>query len=150
MSLQDATFYAEAAGLRGESAAQFVRTRMVESPVLSLAVQRKLFEDITAVETVADVRRILLNESVQARYGAVAWEDLSGYAQEIVFDLRYRGDYTSTTRALLQPLLVARDDEGLRAAMRDTAYWSQHGVPLDRIRQRGNLEPYGMVAREAS
>lgn len=136
MSSDEASFFGEAAGLRGESAARFVRTQMIESPVLSLPAQRKLFEDITTPETLADIRRILAKPDVAATYGSVSWNDLSPYAQEILFDLRYRGDYTPTTRQAVQPLLVARDDDGLRALMNDIPYWTALKVPIERARER--------------
>jgi hypothetical protein len=149
MSVEDATFFGQAAGLRGEAAARFTRARMVESPILSLPAQRTLFEEITFTETIADIQRIFTKPDVQARYGSVSWEDLSEYAQGVVFDLRYRGDYTPTTRARIQPLLVAKDDEGLRAALGDTAYWSRLNVPLERIRLRAAMSPGEDRMREA-
>jgi hypothetical protein len=144
MSADDATFFGDAAGLRGEAASQFVRTRMVESPVLSIPTQRTLFEDITARETVADIQRILAKPDVRAKYGAVSWDQLSDYARETLFDLRYRGDYTPTTREVLQPLLVAGDDEGLKDLMNDTPYWTRCKVPAERIRVRAQI-PIGEV-----
>jgi hypothetical protein len=139
MSLKDATFFGDAAGLRGDRAARFVKSRMVESPVLSISEQRKLFEGVTTPETIADIRRILSKPDVQATYGSVSWENLTPYAQEVLFDLRYRGDYTPTTRRVLQPLVVSGNDEGLRAVMSDTGYWAKLGVPADRVRARANI-----------
>jgi len=139
MSADDATFFGDAAGLRGEAAAQFVRMRMVESPVLTIPTQRTLFEEITSRETVADIQRIMTKPDVVAKYGSVAWEELSDYAREVVFDLRYRGDYTPTTREALQPLLVSGDDEGLKDLMNDTAYWTRCKVPAQRIRDRSQI-----------
>jgi len=139
MSTDDATFFGDAAGLRGEAAARFVQGRMGESPALSLTTQRILFEEITSRETIADIRRILNKPDVVAKYGAVAWDELSDYAREVVFDLRYRGDYTPATREALQPLLVAGDDEGLKALMNDAAYWTRCKVPAERIRERAQI-----------
>jgi hypothetical protein len=112
---------------------------MVESPVLSVQAQRALFEKITTPETIADIKRIFSKPDVQATYGSARWEDLSEYAKEVVFDLRYRGDYTPTTRKEIQPLLVRGDDEGLRALIGDTAYWSKRNVPAERVRARMNI-----------
>ena len=139
MTLQEATFFGDAAGLRGTRAATFVKTRMVESPVLSVPAQRALFEKITTPETIADIKRIFSKPDVQATHGSARWEDLSEYAKEVVFDLRYRGDYTPTTRKAIQPLLARGDDEGLRALMRDTAYWAKLQVPAERARARANI-----------
>ena len=149
MSPNDAFFYGDAAGLRGESAARFVRSHVGASPVLSLPAQRRLFEEVTATETIADIRRILAKPDLQSKYGIVAWEDLSSYAQEILFDLRYRGDYTPETRARIQPLLVSGNDPALRAAMTDVQYWSRLGVPTERIRERAAIPHGEEMARRA-
>jgi hypothetical protein len=150
MSVEEATFFGDAAGLRGPSAARFVQMKMVESPVLSIQAQRRLFEDITTPETIADIRRILEKPDVASTYGYISWSDLSGYAREVLFDLRYRGDYTPHTRERIQPLVVARDDEGLRSLMSDTTYWTPFKVPPDRIRARANIRLNENVMRKAS
>lgn len=149
MSPDDAAFYGDAAGLRGGNAARFVRSNLGASPILSLPAQRKLFEEVTATETLGDLRRILSKPDLQLKYGAVTWEGLSSYAQEVLFDLRYRGDYTPETRARLQPLLVSGNDAALRAAMNDVPYWSRLGVPPERIRERAALPLRDEMARRA-
>lgn len=149
MSPNDAAFYGDAAGLRGESAARFVRSHVGGSPILSLPTQRKLFEEVTATETLADVRRILAKPDLQSKYGIVTWEGLSSYAQEILFDLRYRGDYTPETRTRIQPLLVSGNDAALQAVMNDVPYWSRLGVPAERIRERAALPHREEMARQA-
>jgi hypothetical protein len=149
MSPDDAAFYGEAAGLRGESAARFVQAHVGESPVLSLPAQRRLFEEITATETIADIKRILAKPDLHSRYGIVTWEGLSSYAQELLFDLRYRGDYTPQTRSRIQPLLVSGNDAALQAAMNDVPYWSRLGVPAERIRERAAIPHSEEMARRA-
>jgi len=140
MSAEEATFFGDAAGLRGERAAKFVKAKTIESPILSISAQRKLFEKITTPETIADIRRILAKPDVRSTYGNVTWETLSSYAQEVLFDLRFRGDYTPETRKVIQPLIVSGDDEGLRAAINDTAYWAARKVPAERVRARANIQ----------
>ncbi|MEN9847162.1 MAG: hypothetical protein RIS36_2309 [Pseudomonadota bacterium] len=139
LTLEDATFFGDAAGLRGTRAENFVKKRMIESPVISITAQRALFEKITTPEIIADVKRIFSRHDVGATYGSARWETLSDYAKEIVFDLRYRGDYTPTTRKVIQPLLVRGDDDGLRAVMRDSGYWANLNVPAERVRARANV-----------
>lgn len=140
MSADEAAFFGDAAGLRGERAATFVRSKTIESPILSISAQRKLFEKITTPETIADIRRLLAKADVVATYGSVTWENLSPYAQEVLFDLRFRGDYTPETRKVIQPLLAQGDDEGLRRVMTDTAYWAARKVPAERVRLRANIQ----------
>jgi len=136
MSAVHADFLSSAAGLRGESARRFVSERSVEAPIISVSAQRALFERITTPEVVADVKRILARPDVQANYGAVVWENLPSTAQEIVFDLRYRGDYTPETRIRVQPPLVSGDLEHLAEVMNDRDYWLSRGVPDQRIKER--------------
>ena len=57
-------------------------------------MQKALFEGVTTAETVADIQRIFSKPDVVQMYGAASWDSLPRAAQEIVFDLRYRGDYT--------------------------------------------------------
>ncbi len=139
MNTEDASFFGAAAGLRGEAAARFVHQRMIGAPIISLPAQRRLFEEITTAETIADIRRIMAKPDVQAKYGVVSWDVLSDYARNVVFDLRYRGDYTPLAREVIQPLLVARDDAGLATVMSDATYWAQLNVPASRIQKRANM-----------
>jgi hypothetical protein len=136
MSESDATFFGGAAGLRGESARRFVATKSIEAPILSLPSQRALFETITTPEIIADIKRIFAKPDLHATYGVVTWEQLHPNAQELVFDLRYRGDYTPETRKRIQPALVAGDMNLLAAVMLDRDYWASRGVPAQRIEER--------------
>ena len=132
----DARWFSQAALLRGESARRFVERERGGAPELSLAAQKRLFEVVTTNETIADIKRIMGKPDVVARYGAKTWDELSQPVQEILFDLRYRGDYTPTTRQVIQPLVTANDLDGLRRAMYNTDYWAALGVPRDRIERR--------------
>ena len=133
---EDALFLAGAAGLRGERARNFVGGALSSSPVLSLRAQRRLFETITTPEVISDIQRILAKPDLRAKYGPISWDALSPMAREVVFDLRYRGDYTPETRTRVQPLLVAQDDAGLLALLEDRAYWLALKVPITRIDAR--------------
>lgn len=134
-----AEWFRQAAGLRGEAARRFVESETGRAPVLSIEAQKKLFEVVTTTETIADIRRIMNKPDVVQKYGRASWDDLSTPVQELVFDLRYRGDYTPTTRERLQPLINANDLVGLQEVMNDTCYWRAIGVPRDRIERRQEL-----------
>lgn len=57
--------------------------------------------------------------------------------QEMIVDLKYRGDYTPETRKLVQPLIVANDLEGFAKAIANEKYWVDgKNVPLDRFKRR--------------
>lgn len=135
----DAIKLSRAAGLRGRVADTYVRTNSSFSPVLSLEAQHRLFEDVTVPETIRDIKRIFTKPDTVATYGAIDWDSLPLVAQELVFDLRYRGDYTPTTRQRLQPILANQEWRKLPELMNDTAYWSRLGVPPARIQERAAL-----------
>jgi hypothetical protein len=139
MLRQDAEYLSQGAGLRGNAAAQFIRKNINSAPILTLEAQRRLFEEITTPETINDIKRIFAKSDTVAAYGTVDWESLPRSAQEVVFDLRYRGDYTPTTRRRLQPILANQEWHKLPELMNDTAYWSGIGVPRERIAARARM-----------
>lgn len=139
MQLEDAQWLANAAGLRGTAARTFFERERASSPLLPLQVQQSLFVGVTTPETIADIERIFAKEDTVARYGAVSWDALPKPVQEIVFDLRYRGDYTPRTREFIQPLLVSHDWEGLYGVMTDTDRWRDLNVPQGRIDARAEM-----------
>jgi hypothetical protein len=139
MSDDDARYLSQGALKRGEAAGKFVNIHRDAAPVMSLEVQKSLFENVTTPEMVNDIKRIFNKPDAVKAYGRASWDDLSPAAQELVFDLRYRGDYTPTTRRTIQTMLVNKDYEGLRAVMNDTAYWKALNVPEGRIKERQEL-----------
>jgi hypothetical protein len=139
MTESDASIFSRGAGIRGASAKIFVDRNVDFTPEMSLEVQKSLFEDVTTPEIVNDIKRIFDKPDTVKAYGRPAWDSLSTTAQELVFDLRYRGDYTPTTRKRIQTLLVNQDYEGLRNVMNDTGYWKALGVPVGRIAERQKL-----------
>ncbi len=142
----DATVLSKAAGLRGRDAEAFARIHKPFSPIISLQAQQRLFEQIATPEILADLKRISSKPETVAAYGAVQWDALPTDVQEVVFDLRYRGDYTALTRQRLQPILVKQDWRALTELMNDSLYWKSLNVPLERIDLRARLSsqiPYG-------
>jgi|694.fasta_scaffold04850_2 hypothetical protein len=134
-----AELLSRAAGLRGAAAKEFFERERCSAPVLTLQEQNRLYEQVTMPETVRDVQRILSKPDVVATYGSVSWAELPLPAQEILFDLRYRGDYTAGTREFLQPLLVAKDWKGVADLMQDHSRWISRGVPAGRALARAKM-----------
>jgi hypothetical protein len=134
-----AEFLSKAAGLRREKARDFVSSNVEHAPVMSLEVQKKLFEDIVTPEIIRDIKRIFSKPDAVERYGEPKWESLSHAVQELVFDLRYRGDYTPRTRQRVQQPLAHGDFAELQRVINDTAYWLSLGVPRERIRERQRM-----------
>jgi hypothetical protein len=139
MSQGDAEIFSKGAGLRGDKARVFVNQNSDFTPEMSLEVQKSLFENVTTPEMVNDIKRIFDKPDTVKAYGRPSWDSLTTAAQELVFDLRYRGDYTPTTRQRIQKLLVTQDYEGLRNVMNDTAYWRALKVPEGRIAERQKM-----------
>lgn len=136
MNAASAEALSMAAGYRGAAAERFVSEYRGYLPGISLDVQQALFEEITTPEIIADVKRILSKVDVVNEYGRANWDDLSAPVQELLFDLRYRGDYRADTRKDLQPLIVAQDYRGLITLVSDIAYWKGNGVPEHRAKAR--------------
>jgi hypothetical protein len=146
LGADDALWLSQAAGLRGVKAENFTKQHLDTAPVLLLEVQQRLFERVTTPEMITDIRRILTKPDVAAMYGAIDWGSLKPPIQELVFDLRYRGDYTPQTRTLLQPYIVANDLAGLRRAMSDQPYWASRGVSKERFQARLSILAAGEQA----
>jgi hypothetical protein len=136
MSQDDAVELSRGAGLIGARAKTFVEANRPFAPEMSLEVQKSLFQDVVAPTMVEDIIRIFNKPDTVRAYGRPSWEALSPAAQELVFDLRYRGDYKPETRKRIQKLLVDQDYEGLRNVMNDVSYWRSLRVPDERIKER--------------
>ena len=132
----DAAWLAQAAGKHGQAARAFTELYRHAAPVLTLEQQHTLFETVTVPETIADIKRIFAKPDLVRQYGSTSWEQLPPKIQELVFDLRYRGDYTPSVRKRLQPLLVSGDYEGVRTLVQDRGFWQSHNVPRERIKAR--------------
>lgn len=132
----EASLLSTAAGLRGANAERFVREHRNSLPAITALAQRRLFEAITTVEVISDIRRIFAKPDVVSRYGAVAWSELPESLRALVFDLRYRGDYTPALREQIQRSIVEHDLPRLLSVLQDREYWRSLGVPADRIERR--------------
>jgi len=120
-----------ASTLRGESARKFIKDNQVESFEISEQTQKKLFETNYAAEE-RSARGVC--ERASAKYGKCDWDNLHPAIQELIVDLKYRGDYTPRSRDIIQELIVANDLEGLAKAMADENNWK--GVPAARFARR--------------
>jgi hypothetical protein len=139
VSPENAQWMAQAAGMSGKDARAFVTRYRSIAPLLTLKQQKQLFEEITTPEMIADIRRISAKPDTVKLHGRVSWDTLPKKMQELVFDLRYRGDYSPAVRKTLQPLLVAADYDGVKKLVENRAFWRQHNVPAGRIEARITL-----------
>ena len=123
-------------GRKGAQARKYLEDNDLKDLTINAAQQWHLF-NATYAELEGDVIRISSKADVVAKYGATDWSNLDPLIRDIAVDLRYRGDYTGTTRERVQPVLVDNDLAALTALMADRDYWvSSRGVPNDRFKRR--------------
>ncbi len=139
VSREDAVLLSLGAGLRGSKANVFISTYCDSLPILSLQEQKNLFEKITYPYYEKDTIRLATKPDVVNIYGKTNWESLNQIIKDILIDLRYRGDYTPTTRQLIQTHVVNNDLLGFYKALSDQSFWkpgTAGHVPLHRFNQR--------------
>lgn len=136
LSTAAAAQFAKSAGLSGAAGKAFIVQNNLSTFEISPGQQKLLFA-LTYQQMVSDVLRICQKPDLVKRYGVTDWAALPAKVRDLVVDLRYRGDYTPSSRERLQPLLVANNSGGIRQLMADEAYWcGPEKVPQDRFRRR--------------
>ena len=131
-----ASQFAKAAGLSGAAGKSFIVQNNLSNFEITPGQQKLLFA-LTYQQMVGDVLRICQKPDLVARYGATDWAALPAKVRDLVVDLRYRGDYTPSSRERMQPLLVANNSAAIAQLMADEAYWcGPEKVPQDRFRRR--------------
>ncbi|PCJ14926.1 MAG: hypothetical protein COB04_14130 [Gammaproteobacteria bacterium] len=124
-----------AAGLSGASAKAFIKDNDLASCEISVDSQEQLFCK-TYDEIESDVRRICDKADCVKIYGAVDWDALNPKIKDVLVDLRYRGDYTPTSRKRIQELVAENDLAGFTADLVARDNWSS--VPKGRFNQRAD------------
>jgi hypothetical protein len=132
----DAQKISAAAGLSGQAARNFVAANGLSNFSISQEAQVKLFE-ISYREEEAEVKRISAKPDCVAAYGKVDWDKTHPAIRDIAVDLKFRGDYTSETRKLVQKLLATNDLANLKRVMAAKSSWS--AVPDDRFKRRNDF-----------
>lgn len=131
-----ASQFAKAAGLSGAAGKSFIVQNNLSNFEITPGQQKLLFA-LTYQQMVGDVLRICQKPDLVARYGATDWAALPAKVRDLVVDLRYRGDYTPSSRERIQPLLVANNSAAIAQLMAEEAYWcGPEKVPQDRFRRR--------------
>jgi len=118
----NATKLSTAAGKSGKDADDFIKDN--KDLVLTAEQQLHLF-DIEYARLKKDVGRILTKKEVNI-------DTLDTHVQQLLVDLRYRGDFTEATRKKLLPALS--DSCKLKEVMEDKELWKN--VPTDRFNRR--------------
>ncbi|MDP2315602.1 MAG: hypothetical protein Q8P41_22070 [Pseudomonadota bacterium] len=138
--------YAQAAGKKGESAATWLAANKDALAEVSPEQQKKLFET-TYGEMSADVQRISDKPDTQAAYGDVDLKKADPTVRDTLVDLRYRGDYTTSSRKRVQELSADNDVAGLATVMNDRDQWAN--VPPDRFARRAAYATQGAEELQA-
>lgn len=133
VSKSDAEIISKAAGLKGKAAKNFITKHHLENFEISQATQTKLFK-VSYDHEEHEVKRISSKVDVVHKYGGVKWDSLDQSIKEIIIDLKFRGDYTGTSREKIQKYIVANDLRGFAKQICDRDNWKN--VPNDRFRRR--------------
>ncbi|MEX2453098.1 MAG: hypothetical protein WD470_00250 [Rhodospirillaceae bacterium] len=128
-----AALISQAAGRCGPEAEEFIEENGLEDFEITVEQQLRLFE-IEYARQEADTRRLATKEDVCRAYGTTDWDALDPLIRELLVDLRFRGDYTPTTRRFLQVHVANNDRAAFARAMCERERWQ--GVPADRFGRR--------------
>lgn len=124
---------AKAAGLSGQVAEQFI----IDCDLLDFQVsplQQKALFEITYKSEAEEVKRICEKADVVKLYGRTNWPALHAAIKDITIDLKFRGDYTGTSRKLIQKSISNNDLEEFRKQLKQQSNWRD--VPADRFSRR--------------
>lgn len=129
----NATLLSGAAHLSGSAAKQFILDNGLSDFEITMQAQEALFNEIYA-ELEKDVIRICNKDDCVEIYGAVDWLGLHPEIRDTVVDLRFRGDYHSKSRKIIQKLIAQNDLAAFTEKMVDRGNWAS--VPEDRFNRR--------------
>ena len=141
----DATKISKAAGLSGAAAKKFITDQQLGSFEISKPAQVALF--MTTYNALkADVARICAKPDVVATFGACDLAKTDPAIVDILVDLRFRGDYTGSSRGLVQKAAAQNDLAGFAAALQKAANWTN--VPKDRFNRRSAFMTSALAAKK--
>ena len=141
----DATKISKAAGLSGAAAKKFITDQQLGSFEISKPAQVALF--MTTYNALkADVARICAKPDVVATFGACDMAKTDPAIVDILVDLRFRGDYTGSSRGLVQKAAAQNDLAGFAAALQKAANWTN--VPKDRFNRRSAFMASALAAKK--
>ena len=145
--LPDARVLSRASGLSGAAARRFITDNNLANFEITQAAQLLLF-DISYQAEAAEARRLATKQDVVALYGATNWDGLHPAIQEMLVDLKFRGDYDGSARRIIQPSVVRNDLETFVTLMSNRENW--RNVPAARFNARvAFLEAALQAHREA-
>lgn len=123
----------KAAGLSGPAAEWFI----IENDLLDFQItpeQQKALFKTSYNEESSQVKRICEKSDTKELYGSTNWENLNSAIKDIAIDLKFRGDYTSTSRKIIQKSIAENNLSEFKKALKKKTNWGN--VPKDRFDRR--------------
>jgi len=125
-----------AAGKSGGIAEIYIKDKGLDKLEITNEQQKKLFS-ISYGEIKKDVQRLCNKADVVEAYGSSIDIEKIHYAiREITVDLRFRGDYTGSSRKFLQKHIINNDLKEFKNEICNIEKWKS--VPTDRFNRRCN------------
>lgn len=125
----------EAKGLRGLATSEFL-AKAPSTPKKTRITRKQQYELFLNVymEMKREVVRISNKDVVEYLYGVLDWDSVHVRIQDVLIDLKFRGDYDGDVRRFLQKPFVLNDYETIRSLMVDRKRWPT--VATDRFQRR--------------
>lgn len=121
------------AGLKGKRAEQFIIDNDLLDYQITHAMQHALFK-ISYLNEENEVKRISNKPQNIRQYGKVDWKKLNQHIKDIAVDLKFRGDYTSQSRKIIQSAIAKNDILSFKKIIQNKSHWKN--VPQDRFQRR--------------
>lgn len=128
-------FFSKAALKKGSDAKAAIKDNKLSDIVITRLQQRDLFL-ISYAEIEIDVKRICNKAEVVEKYGNTDWDKLDSKIKDTLIDLRFRGDYTGTSRTYIQKHVADNNLTEFKKVICNRGIWSV--VPEDRFNRRCN------------
>lgn len=135
LSAKQAELLSNASGLSGQSAKNFIEKNSLGDFEITQQSQLKLF-NISYAEEESEAKRLCSKPDVVEKYGKCDWSSLNPAIKEILVDLKFRGDYTGSTRKIIQKHVSNNDINGLLSVLSERKNWLNPLVPQDRFQRR--------------
>jgi len=123
----------KAVSLFGTTAKQFIIDNDLLDFEISPEVQKKLFK-ISYDSEAKVVKRICKAKTNVDDFGKVDWDKLNNSIKDITVDLKFRGDYTSSSRKFIQQSIADNDLDAFKKEIVKESNWPN--VPADRFKRR--------------
>ncbi len=126
-----------AMGLQGQTARNYIKAASPEIKRFSISrkQQHELFKPVYELME-REVLRVSGKADTTDKYGVLDWPSTHPAIKDLIVDLKYRGDYDTRARALLQRHLTNNDIEKLYSVIVAPSNWPN--VPSDRFNRRIN------------